>query len=173
MNRSVSNLCGRPQRARCGGSADPRQCKQHHTISTNWSTAEPADGIRAGAPRVFPRWYECPLTGLLYIILTANARLWFLQCVSHELINTLRPGQDGRHFGRSHLKVHFLEWKFLNFNQIFTEICYLRSNWPYGNISSENVLAPNRQKAIILSKVGMLCWRIYASPGFNELICNL
>ena len=40
-NRSVSDLCGRPPRARCGGAADPRRCKQHHTISTNRSTAEP------------------------------------------------------------------------------------------------------------------------------------
>ena len=32
----------------CGDAADLRQCKQHNTISTNRSTAEPAGGIRAG-----------------------------------------------------------------------------------------------------------------------------
>ena len=97
---SLIYLCRRPQRARCGGSPDPRRCTQHHTISVNRSTAEPTGGIRAGALRVFPCWCECPLTGILYFILTANARLWFLQCVSHELINTLRLGQDGCLFGR-------------------------------------------------------------------------
>ena len=62
-NRSMSDLCGHPQRAHCGGSADPRQCKQHQNISTNRSTAEPAGGIRAGAPCVFQHWCKCPLTG--------------------------------------------------------------------------------------------------------------
>ena len=60
-NYSVSDLGGRPQRTSCGGSVDPRRCKQHHTISTNRSTAESAGGIRAGVPRVFPRWCKCPL----------------------------------------------------------------------------------------------------------------
>ena len=62
-NRSMSDLCGHPQRAHCLGSADPRQCKQHQNISTNRSTAEPAGGIRAGAPCVFQHWCKCPLTG--------------------------------------------------------------------------------------------------------------
>ena len=39
--------------ARRGGRAGPRRCKQHHTIPSNRSTAEPAGGIRSGAPRVF------------------------------------------------------------------------------------------------------------------------
>ena len=45
---------------RCGGTADSRRCKQHHTISTNRSTVEPASGIRTDAPHGFPRWYKCP-----------------------------------------------------------------------------------------------------------------
>ena len=40
-NHSASDLCGCPHQARRGGLADPRRCKQHHTISTNLSTAEP------------------------------------------------------------------------------------------------------------------------------------
>ena len=39
--------------ARRGGRAGPRRCKQHHTIPSNRSTAEPAGGIHSGAPRVF------------------------------------------------------------------------------------------------------------------------
>ena len=37
--------------ARRGGRAGPQRCKQHHTIPSNRSTAEPAGGIRSGAPR--------------------------------------------------------------------------------------------------------------------------
>ena len=29
-------------------------------------------------------------------------------------VNTLRPGQNGRHFADKHFQVHFLEWKLLN-----------------------------------------------------------
>ena len=46
--------------ARCGCSADLRQCKQNHTIYTNRSTAEPTGGIRTGDLRLFPRWCKCP-----------------------------------------------------------------------------------------------------------------
>ena len=61
-NRSVNDLCGGLQRACRGGAADPRRRKQHHTISTNQSTAVSASGIRAGAPHIFPRWCKCPIT---------------------------------------------------------------------------------------------------------------
>ena len=52
-NRSVSELCGCMQQAHRGGTAGPRRCKQHHTIPSNGSTAEPAGGIRMGVPQVF------------------------------------------------------------------------------------------------------------------------
>ena len=41
-----------------------------------------------------------------------------------------------------------------------TETCSLWSNWQYGSIGSDNGLAPNKRQAIILTKVGMLYWRI-------------
>ena len=84
-------------------------------------------------------------------------------------LNTLRPGQDGHHFGRWHFQVHFLERKVLNFKSNFTAICYLGSNWPYGSIDSNNGLAPNRWQAIIWSNVDMLYLCIYASLSLNEL----
>ena len=63
-NRSVSEILGRPPRARSGGRAGPRHCTQHHTIPSNRSTAEPAGGIRAGAPRVFRVGVNAPLNRL-------------------------------------------------------------------------------------------------------------
>ena len=51
-------LLGRSLR---GSTAGPQRCKQHHTISTNRSTAEPAGGIRADTPSArFPCWCKCP-----------------------------------------------------------------------------------------------------------------
>ena len=67
-------------------------------------------------------------------------------------------------------------FKCISLNEIFnitwnfTKICYLASNWQYGNIRSYNGLAPNMRQAIIWSNVGMLYWRIYAPLAFNELM---
>ena len=47
--------------ARRGGRAGPRRCKQHYTIPSNRSTAEPAGGNPRGRPARFPRWCKCPL----------------------------------------------------------------------------------------------------------------
>ena len=41
------------------------------------------------------------------------------------LINTLRPGQDGRNFGRR----QFRQMKYFNFNKYFTELYSWESNW--------------------------------------------
>ena len=62
-----------------------------------------------------------------------------------------------------------LEWKVWNFKWNFNEICYLGPNWQYGNIGSDNCLAPNRRQAIIWTNDGLGYWRIYASLSFDEL----
>ena len=72
-------------------------------------------------------------------------------------------------FYRWHFKVHFLEWKPLNFKDDYTETCSLWPNRKYGSIGSDNCLAPNRQQAIIRSNADMLYWHIYASLGLNDL----
>ena len=41
------------------------------------------------------------------------------------LFNSSTPGQNGRHSHRWHFQMHFLEWKCLNFDENFTEICSL------------------------------------------------
>ena len=63
-------------------------------------------------------------------------------------------------FRRQHFQMHFLEWKLLNFEQDFTKICSLVSNWQYVSIGSDNGLASNRCQAIIWSNVCMLYWHI-------------
>ena len=52
-------------------------------------------------------------------------------------------------------------------------MCSLWSNWQYGSIGSEDVLALNRQQAIICINVGMFYWYIYASFGLRELRTGL
>ena len=51
-DRSVLPIPAISPEARCRGAVDPQQSKQHQTISTNWSTAEPAGGICVGALHV-------------------------------------------------------------------------------------------------------------------------
>ena len=86
---------------------------------------------------------------------------------------TLRPGQDGRHFGRQHFLVHFLEWKLFNFRYIFTVACYLRSNWQYGSIGSDNGLVLNKP----LSDAMLLCCICVTLPqwdiGLRVFFCYL
>ena len=69
--------------------------------------------------------------------------------------------------------MHFAEWKCLNLDENFTEICSQGSNWQYANIGSDNGLAPNRRQAIIWSNGGLGCRRIYASLGLNELMTKI
>ena len=51
-------------------------------------------------------------------------------------------------FSRQHFQMHFLEWKCINFNQDFTEVCFQWSNWPCSSIGSDNGLAETRRQAI-------------------------
>ena len=38
-------------------------------------------------------------------------------------LNTLRPKQNDRHFPDDTFKMHFHDWKYLNFDYYFTEVC--------------------------------------------------
>ena len=86
-------------------------------------------------------------------------------------LNTLWPRQNGRHFRRRHFQMHFLEWKCMNFDWNFTEVCSWGSNWQYSIISSDNGLAPTRQQAIIWANVDIIHRHLYVSLGLNELTC--
>ena len=65
--------------------------------------------------------------------------------------------------------MHSSEWKYLNSDSNFTDLCSLWSNWQYGSIGSDNGLAPTRRQAIMWTNDGQVWWRIYASLGPNEL----
>ena len=88
-------------------------------------------------------------------------------------VNTLRPRQDGCHFCRQHVQMHFLEWKYLNYDENFIEVCSQGSNWQYASIGSDNGSAPNRRQAIIWTNddLGYRC--INASLGLTELTLNV
>ena len=69
-----------------------------------------------------------------------------------ELINTLRPRQNRRHFPD-----YIFKWIFLN--QIICismkiEVCSYRFNWQYSSIGSDNGLAPTMRQAIIWTNGG-------------------
>ena len=55
------------------------------------------------APRHWPLWVSN----------ADNVSIW-----SHhpDLVNTLRPRQEGPQFSRRHFKMHFLEWKYISFD---------------------------------------------------------
>ena len=56
-------------------------------------------------------------------------------------------------FRRRHFHMHFLEWKCMNFDWHFTEVCSHGSNLEYSSIGSDNGLAPPRRQAIIWTNV--------------------
>ena len=49
-------------------------------------------------------------------------------------------------FARRHFQMHFLEWKYINFDGDFIEICSQLSNLQYSSISLDYGLAPVRRK---------------------------
>ena len=71
----------------------------------------------------------------LYLNDNISLRLWLgiKKVASRNLAPhphpTPAPGQNGRQFGRRHFQSHFLEWKWMNFDQDFIEICFQGSNW--------------------------------------------
>ena len=40
-----------------------------------------------------------------------------------SIVNTLKPGHNGLHFPKRHFQMHFLKWKYMNFDWDFTEVC--------------------------------------------------
>ena len=68
--------------------------------------------------------------------------------------------QNGHHICRLHFQIHFLQWKYLNYDNDFTEFVPKG----YYSIGSDNCWSPNSRKAII--------WIINggrASPSLDEL----
>ena len=68
------------------------------------------------------------------------------------------PPEHGRHFGRRHFQMNFLEWKWQNSDSNFTEICFRESNWWKASIGSGNGLAPNRRQAITWTNDDPINW---------------
>ena len=56
-----------------------------------------------------------------------------------------------------HFQMHSLEWKYVNFDSNFTELCPLSSNYQYANIGSANGLEPKRRQAIRWANGGIFC----------------
>ena len=59
--------------------------------------------------------------------------------------------------------------KKMYFDEKFTEVCSLCSNWQWYSIGLDNGLAPNRRQAIIWTNADPIHWRIYAALGGDEL----
>ena len=55
---------------------------------------------------------------------------------------------------RRHSEMDFLEWKCMNFDWSFTEVCSYGSNLQYSSIGLDNGLAPTRWQAIIWTNDG-------------------
>ena len=69
--------------------------------------------------------------------------------------------------------MHFREWKVLYFYQILSKFF---SKVPIDNnpvLDSDNGLALYRQQAIIRTNADLICWRIYAALGGDELTKSL
>ena len=67
----------------------------------------------------------------------------------------------------------FRQWKCLNFDKNFIEVCSQGSHWQYSSIGSDNGLAPNKRKAIMWTKDVLGCRRIYSSFGLDELTSQM
>ena len=87
-------------------------------------------------------------------------------------LNSSVPGQNGRHFGRRHFQMHFMNENDIipiQMSMFFPQ----ESNEESASIDSGNGLAPNRQQAITWTNDGLIHLRIYAALGGDELIVEL
>ena len=67
-------------------------------------------------------------------------------------------------FSRGYFQGHFLEWKLLNFNCNFTELCSLGPNWQYCSIGSDNGLHRPGDKPLSESVMISLMTHICVTP---------
>ena len=151
-----------------------RMCNFPHLLNGLESEVLPVE-LTSGESQGPVWWYICIELGYgLELNQPAIVHAMMLSCIQKKAslefkvhIFAIRNATETKWppFYRQHLKVHFREWKPLNFKQDLTEICTLCSNQQYGSIGSDNGLAPNRQRAIVLSNVGLLYWCHWASMG--------
>ena len=66
-------------------------------------------------------------------------------------------------FRRRHFQFSFLEWKVLNFDSHFTEVCSQWSNQQLSSIGWDKGLVPNRRQIIIWTNDFGVYWRIYVN----------
>ena len=59
-------------------------------------------------------------------------------------------------------------WMKMYFDENFSEVCSLESNFQLPNNGLDNGLAPNRRQAIIWTNVDPIHWRIYAALGGGD-----
>ena len=69
---------------------------------------------------------------------------------------------------RRHFQI-YLQWRRLNFDCNFTEVCSLGSNWLYVSTGSGNGLAPNRRETITRINADQIHRRIYTALGGNKI----
>ena len=65
-------------------------------------------------------------------------------------------------FHRRYFQMHLREWKVLSFDNNFTEVCSLGSNWQLPSIGLNNGLAPKRRQAIIWTSADPIEWNVAA-----------
>ena len=96
-----------------------------------------------------------------------NKATW-LSCSTkfHKVQLTHLPWTKWLTFRRRYFQEHFNEWKVLDFDNNFTEVCSWWSNWQYSSIGLDNGLAPNGRQA---TNDDPIHWRIYAALGGNRL----
>ena len=91
---------------------------------------------------------------LLRQYICAICTLWFQDWIYQHIFSfdhllTHRHEAKWLLLSRRHFQMHFREWKYMNFDYDFTEVCSQRSNWQYSSMGSDNGLAPSRRQAII------------------------
>ena len=65
--------------------------------------------------------------------------------------------------------MHFVEWRYFNFDLFFTDVCSLVSDWQLAVVSLDNGLASDRRQAIIWTSGGQYINECTA-PGLNDVL---
>ena len=145
-------------------------CSSSHEDTSVWSSKElQRFDYMAGYQDDSPskcRQAKCPIYSPISYPQCGNPTS--IRFMLFVLFNTMRPRQKTA-FSRWLFQMHFIEWKYLNFEYNLAEVCSEGCNWQQYNIDSYNGFALNRRQGIVWTYV-VIGYRHISALGLSELI---
>ena len=126
----------------------------------SWTLPGMSSGLRV--PIILPRSSPRISSSQISYVVTSHHNIFRMKILK---FNSSAPGQNGHHFGRRYLQIHFLAWKVRILIKISLKFV------PKGLINDNSVLVYIMAWRLIINWTNAVSihWRIYAALGGDEL----